>query len=116
MGVEGAPSLATAEKGEQLIQAAVQQITDFAALPGAPTPDRIIPAGSFPFFSTLGADTVTYSGQPGTPWAAGQLPLDGTHSWTKPNGGGAAASALATPTNFAGDTSAAPASTVFSVA
>ncbi len=70
----------------------------FAALPGAPTPDAIIPAGSVPFFST-GGDTLTY-----VPWdfftfGPGLVPTDGINSLnrdltTGPN----------TPKNYAGVT------------
>lgn len=77
----------------------------FAALPGAPTPDQIIPAGMVPFFSVNG-DTVSY-----VPWDAltffvGQLPTDGVNSMnfnfsTGPN----------SPTNYAGQTGSVNANT-----
>lgn len=69
---------------------------DFAALPGAPTPDVIIPAGVVPFFDING-DTVSY-----VPWDSftfGAVPTDGIMSM---NDGGIIAPN--TPTNYAGDT------------
>lgn len=53
----------------------------FAALPGAPVPDRILPAGSVPFFSRVN-DTLACSGWPSMIFTAGQLPTDGIHSLT----------------------------------
>lgn len=50
----------------------------FAALPGAPTPDAIIPANVLPFFFSPGGDTVSY-----TPWDSftfASAPSDGTTS------------------------------------
>jgi hypothetical protein len=86
----------------------------FAALPGAPTPDYIIPDN---FFSLLGADTISYSGVAGTSYAAGQLPLNGVNSWNKPpSGGGPNFSAPATPTNYAGATFAPPGTSGLKVA
>lgn len=74
----------------------------FAALPGAPTPDHIIPAGSFPFFALAG-DTVRYN-----PWDAftfGAVPTDGVMSMN--DGGIIAANS---PTNYAGETGSVDAS------
>jgi hypothetical protein len=68
---------------------------DFAALPGAPTPDRILPAGNIPFFST-GGDTVSYG--PYDSWNFGAVPTDGVNSLNRL--GGPANS----PTNYAGQT------------
>lgn len=51
----------------------------FAALPGAPTPDYVFPAGSVPFFSRT-SDTLTCSGWPNFVFTAAQLPTDGIHS------------------------------------
>lgn len=51
---------------------------EFAALPGAPTPDAIIPAGVLPFFFSTSGDTVTY-----VPWDSltfASVPTDGTTS------------------------------------
>ena len=69
---------------------------DFAALPGAPTPDRILPAGNVPFFAT-GGDTVTYGRYDSLVF--GPVPTNGIDSLrrnltTGPN----------TPTNYAGAT------------
>jgi len=50
----------------------------FAALPGAPTPDYVLPAGSVPFFSTAG-DTLNYV--PYDPsFVFGAVPTDGVHA------------------------------------
>jgi hypothetical protein len=68
----------------------------FADLPGAPTPDVIIPPGSIPFFNTTGdtIDFVVYDS-----WLFGLVPTNGTDSLDRlarvgPN----------TPTNYAGVT------------
>ena len=66
----------------------------FADLPGAPTPDAIIPAGSIPFFSTSG-DTLAYV--PWDTWSFGALPTDGVTSLMRDGSTGAN-----TPTNYAG--------------
>ena len=50
---------------------------DFAALPGAPTPDRILPAANIPFFAT-GGDTVTYG--PYDSLVFGPVPTNGIDS------------------------------------
>jgi hypothetical protein len=68
----------------------------FAALPGAPTPDRILPPGNIPFFSTAG-DTVSFV--PYDSWNFGTVPTDGVNS-LKRLGGPPANS----PTNYAGQT------------
>ncbi len=70
----------------------------FAALPGVPTPNYVIPVGSVPFFSTSG-DTVAYSIYHSLTFAAGQLPTDGVHSLEA-----GLATPCNTPTNFAGAT------------
>jgi hypothetical protein len=67
----------------------------FAALPGAPTPDAIIPPGVLPFFFSTSGDTVTY-----VPWDAftfGSVPTDGTTSLNADLTTG-----LNSPTNYAG--------------
>lgn len=74
----------------------------FAALPGAPTPDHILPAGSVPFFSTAG-DTVRY--QPYDTWVFGAVPTDGIQSFNRIGG-----VALNSPTNYAGQTGSVDAS------
>lgn len=52
----------------------------FAALPGAPAPDAIIPAN---FFSTSGADTLTFAVYDTWNIAAGAIPTNGTASLNK---------------------------------
>lgn len=72
----------------------------FAALPGAPTPDYIIPGN---FFKVTG-DTVAYD--PFDFWTFGMIPIDGSLSFNRVGG-----SATNSPTNYAGQTgtvSAAP--------
>lgn len=69
----------------------------FAALPGAPTPDAIIPPEVLPFFFSTSGDTVTY-----VPWDAftfGPVPTDGTTSLNADLSTG-----LNSPTNYAGVT------------
>lgn len=65
---------------------------DFASLPGAPTPDYVLPASFFP----TGGGTLVYAGGADT-WSYGSVPTDGIASLerdgsTPPN----------SPTNFAG--------------
>ena len=74
----------------------------FAALPGAPTPDAIIPAGSVPFFAQSG-DTVAFGGF--DTWTFGAVPTDGTNSLNRglpPSE--TAGNGANSPTNFAGAT------------
>ncbi len=66
----------------------------FAALPGAPVPDVIIPANKVPFFNVNG-DTVAFSGVDS--WTFGPVPTDGTSSLNRITGVGAN-----TPRNYAG--------------
>jgi len=66
----------------------------FAALPGAPTPDAIIPAGSVPFLN-FGGDTLSYV--PWDTWAFGAVPTDGVNS--RKRDGTISAN---NPTNYAG--------------
>ena len=83
----------------------------YAALPGAPAPDAIIPAGSLPFFFSPGGDTLSYV--PWDTWTLPSVPTDGVNSLlrngtTGPN----------SPTNYAGVTgsvNAAPAVPAMSV-
>jgi len=86
----------------------------FAALPGAPTPDYIFPAGSVPFFSTV-SDTLACSGWPSMIMAAGQLPTDGIHSLVCANEASCSGANIVvqvnSPTNYAGQTAAVDAST-----
>lgn len=74
----------------------------FADLPGAPTPDEIIPSGSIPFFSTAG-DTVAFGGFDS--WLFGVVPTNGTDSLDRSTGVGANS-----PTNYNGDTGSVDAS------
>ena len=69
----------------------------FAALPGAPTPDAIIPASTLPFFFDTTGDTVTYA-----PWDSlvfASVPTDGTTSLNFDLSTG-----TNSPTNYAGGT------------
>jgi len=68
----------------------------FADLPGAPTPDAIIPVGVVPFFSVDG-DTITYEPWDGMTFGAGVLPTDGLNSLRADLTTG-----LNSPTNYAG--------------
>jgi hypothetical protein len=68
----------------------------FAALPGAPTPDKIIPAGNVPFFNT-GGDTVAFVGFDS--WNFGTVPTNGISSLDRISGVG-----VNSPTNYAGQT------------
>src|SRR6185503_13176295 len=69
----------------------------YAALPGAPAPDYIIPSG---FFSTT-SDTVRWHIYPNATlsFSSGQLPTDGTHSLNNDHTIG-----TNSPTNWAGQT------------
>ncbi len=71
----------------------------FADLPGAPTPDFIIPAGSLPFFA-IGGDTLQYWFYPDATWSFGPVPTDGYHSLYRDGTAG-----CNSPTNFAGQSS-----------
>ncbi|MCA9244933.1 MAG: hypothetical protein KDA32_13325 [Phycisphaerales bacterium] len=74
----------------------------FADLPGAPTPDQIIPVGLLPFFNTAG-DTVRYGAFDA--FTFGAVPTDGINSMN--DGGIVAANS---PTNYAGQTGSVDAS------
>ncbi|MCP3981214.1 MAG: hypothetical protein GY716_18090 [bacterium] len=69
----------------------------FAALPGAPTPDHIIPPNSF---SVAGPDTIQWHvyGASILSYGTAQLPTDGVNSLTRP-----ATIGPNSPTNFAGE-------------
>ncbi len=67
----------------------------FAALPGAPTPDVIIPVAKMPFFNPAG-DTITFAGGVDA-WAFGAVPTNGVNSLNRLSGAGAN-----TPKNYAG--------------
>lgn len=85
----------------------------FANLPGAPTPDYIIPAGSVPFFARV-SDTLTCSGWPNFAFTTGQLPTDGIHSLACNLSSCSSAQLVVevnSPTNYAGQTAPVDAST-----
>jgi hypothetical protein len=73
----------------------------FAALPGAPVPDVIIPPANVPFFSTAG-DTVAFGAIDSL--AFGAVPTNGTDSLTETAAGGAINAGPNTPKNYAGVT------------
>ena len=74
----------------------------FAALPGAPTPDHIIPGN---FFS-INADTIAFAVYDTLIFSAGQLPTDGTMSLNKnpDDTGDVTFRTTNSPTNYAGQT------------
>jgi len=74
----------------------------FANLPGAPTPDVIIPAGKIPFFNVAG-DTVAFGGFDS--WPFGAVPTNGTDSLDRLSGVGPNS-----PKNYAGVTGSVDAS------
>lgn len=88
--IPGGPLAAPTSNKRYLIATAA-----FAALPGAPTPDAIIPAGSLPNFFSSAGDTVSYV--PWDSWTFGAVPTDGVNS-LKRNGTVSPNS----PTNYAG--------------
>jgi hypothetical protein len=76
----------------------------FVGLPGAPTPDYIIPAGSVPFFNKNG-DVITYVSNCSFTLGAGVLPTDGVNSLTVTTHHAHATSiGVNSPTNYAGQT------------
>ena len=83
----------------------------FADLPGAPTPDRILPAGNVPFFSRVN-DTLACTGWPSMIFTAGQLPTDGIHSLTTAANGTCSPCTVTvnSPKNYAGTTGSVDAS------
>jgi hypothetical protein len=76
----------------------------FAGLPGAPTPDAIIPAGAIPFVNVSG-DTITYDPWDSLTFGMGQLPTDGINSLN-----GDLTTGVNSPTNYAGDSGSVDAS------
>lgn len=73
---------------------------DFAALPGAPTPDYIIPPN---FFDPAG-DTITYvGGADAAVLAPGALPTDGLNALARDIDTGALTVAVNSPINFANE-------------
>jgi hypothetical protein len=81
----------------------------FQALPGAPTPDEIIPS-NFIRIAQDGAMSYSgsYIGQP--TWTPGTLPTDGIHSYTRTVPGGALSVAVNSPENYANVTGSVDAS------
>lgn len=81
---------------------------DFAALPGAPTPDLIIPPGSVPFIGIGVDETIGYCppcNYDSFSFLAGALPEDGINSLSFDLSTGANS-----PTNFAGESGSVDAS------
>jgi len=76
---------------------------DFAALPGAPVPDVIIPANRTPFFSTTGTTTITFSS--GDSLVFSNPPTNGIDSFDENAGVGPNS-----PTNYAGNSGSVDAS------
>jgi len=77
----------------------------FAALPGAPTPDVIIPPANVPFFSPALGDTVSFNGQDSLAFLAGVVPTNGLDSFDE-----SAGVATNSPENYAGTTGSVDAS------
>ncbi len=75
----------------------------FAALPGMPTPDYVLPANMVPFFNPAG-DTISYVPWDSMAFGAGQVPTDCTHSLNDSNGSNVVA--VSSPTNYGGATAA----------
>lgn len=76
----------------------------FVGLPGAPTPDYVIPAGSVPFFS-IGGDTIRYVPYCAFTFGAGVLPTNGINSiHLTTHEGHAFSTGVNSPTNYAGAT------------
>lgn len=71
---------------------------NFAALPGAVTPDYVLPAN---FFSVT-ADRLNFADVSLMEFSAGELPVDGVHSLLLNLSTGQSAPAVNSPTNFAG--------------
>lgn len=71
----------------------------FAALPGAPVPDVIIPPANVPFFDTAG-DTVMFATVDSLTF--GPVPTNGTDSLTELVPGGGTTVGANTPRNYAG--------------
>ncbi len=77
----------------------------FVGLPGAPTPDYVLPAGSVPFLNQAGPDTIRYVPYCTYTFGAGVLPTNGVNSITITTHEGHAISiGPNSPTNYAGQT------------
>ncbi len=75
---------------------------DFAARPGAPTPDFIIPDGFFDPTGDLLRYSVYFKAE--RPFGPGVVPTDGLHSATFDLTTGVATTGVNSPTNFLGET------------
>lgn len=82
----------------------------FADLPGAPTPDEIIPIGKIPFFAVAG-DRVSFVTYDNFDFQLLSLPTNGIDSLNR-NGTGSTSGVVAvnSPTNYAGDSGSVDAS------
>ena len=76
----------------------------FAALPGAPTPDRTIPINLLPFIVAATDTQVAFEPWDTATWTAGTLPTNGIRSLTRTSLGSPLTEADNTPTNYAGVT------------
>jgi len=76
----------------------------FKLIPGNPTPDLELPAGTVNFIVAATDTSATYSPWDTATWTAGTLPTDGVHSLSRTTVGGPLTVQNATPTNFAGAT------------
>lgn len=73
---------------------------DFAALPGAPTPDVVLPPLMLPFFFSTSGDTIVYGPNYDIfTFTGGELPTDGVTSLNRDGSTG-----INSPTNYNGDT------------
>jgi hypothetical protein len=92
-----APALTTSTAFKSFLLATA----GFDAIPGAPTPDRIIPAN---FIAMATDNTARFEPWDTATWTAGTLPTNGIRSLTRTAANGPLVEADNTPTNFAGDT------------
>ena len=92
-----APALTGNTAGKSFLMATAA----FAALPGAPTPDRTLPNN----FIVQATDTsAAFEPWDTATWTAGTLPTNGILSLSRTGPGSALVSGANTPTNYAGDT------------
>jgi hypothetical protein len=71
----------------------------FAALPGAPTPDRTLPAN---FIAQLTDTQAAFEPHDTATWAAGAIPTNGISSLSRTVAGSVLVSGVNSPTNYAG--------------
>ena len=88
------PALATPTSNKSYLMGTAA----FAALPGAPEPDAIIPPSVLPFFFSTAGDSVFYN--PWDTFAFGAVPTDGINSLNAP--GPVGTTATNSPTNYSG--------------